>query len=74
MTKRLLTGCLVFVLLAALPGVMRAQAGESGPPKLVLNETVFDFGKVKEGDRISHEFTVKNSGDGPLEIKKVSPG
>jgi hypothetical protein len=41
---------------------------------LVLKEREFDFGKVKEGSRITHEFTVQNKGTVPLEIKKVSPG
>ena len=32
----------------------------------------WDFGKVKEGDTLSHTFTIKNTGDEPLYIFKVT--
>jgi hypothetical protein len=38
----------------------------------VLNETVFDFGKVKEGDTLSHVFKITNNGKEPLFIFKSS--
>jgi hypothetical protein len=42
-------------------------------PHLILQEQEFDFGKVREGSRITHIFTVLNQGDGTLEIRKISP-
>jgi hypothetical protein len=33
----------------------------------------YDFGKVKIGDKISHTFIFKNTGDQPLVITKVTP-
>lgn len=50
-----------------------AQEAEKGP-RLVLEKQEFDFGEVKEGTEISHEFKVLNRGDSALVIKRVSPG
>jgi hypothetical protein len=49
----------------ALCFVAFASARASAPNATVAQET-FDFGSVKQGARIDHAFTVKNSGDGPL--------
>ena len=40
--------------------------------KIHFNETTHDFGKVKEGDTLSHVFTVTNTGKDPLFIFKIS--
>lgn len=42
-------------------------------PSMVISETRFDFGEVDEGSVISHDFTVKNTGNTELQINKVSP-
>lgn len=39
--------------------------------KIEFKETTYDFGKVKEGDTVSHVFKVRNSGKEPLLIYKV---
>jgi len=36
-----------------------------------FSETKFDFGKVKEGDTVMHEFKITNTGDEPLMIYKA---
>ena len=36
----------------------------------VLNETTYDFGNVKEGDTLFHEFKITNKGKEPLFIYK----
>lgn len=43
-------------------------------PRMVIEENLFDAKQVKEGDVIRHTFTVRNTGDQPLEIKRVQPG
>ena len=42
-------------------------------PGAVFNwtETVYDFGKIKQGAPVTHEFTFTNSGDIPLVITTV---
>ena len=43
-------------------------------PKMVVKEKLFDAQQVREGEIIVHHFKVLNTGDSPLEIKKVKPG
>ncbi|MBW1805259.1 MAG: hypothetical protein JRJ06_02615 [Deltaproteobacteria bacterium] len=49
-------------------------AQETSGPRMVLEETLFDAKEVKEKTIIVHDFKVLNTGDMPLEIKKVKPG
>lgn len=39
--------------------------------KIEFAEPVFEFGQVKEGAKVSHTFTLKNTGDAPLIIADV---
>ena len=43
-------------------------------PTVELSETVFDFGRVSEGNDYVHAFKVRNTGTGVLEIRKIIPG
>lgn len=43
-------------------------------PKMLIEEPVFDFHEVDEGELVRHDFVVKNLGNQPLEIRKVAPG
>lgn len=40
-------------------------------PEMTFDETSFDFGTIKEGDVVSHEFSFTNTGDAPLKITKA---
>jgi len=66
------TGCLLIFILLIISWPVFSQDTQQ-VPNLSLKEGEFDFGKVKEGSRISHDFTVLNQGEAVLEIKKVSP-
>jgi hypothetical protein len=44
----------------------------AGSPKIKFKEIVWNFGKVKQGEVISHEFFFSNEGDDPLIIRKVA--
>jgi hypothetical protein len=44
---------------------------QSRAPRAVFKETKHDFGKVKQGDVVSHEFIFKNEGGAPLVVEKV---
>jgi len=48
---------------AGLPAAKRAKA--------VFEETTHDFGKVKQGEVLAHEFVFKNEGDEDLVIERV---
>jgi hypothetical protein len=61
------------------PGKPSPEAAQNAsttnpPPALQMGETSFDFGDVDEGETIRHDFKVKNTGAGELQITRVSPG
>jgi len=43
----------------------------SGPPRLVLAESVFDFGKVEQGSHVNHLFRFTNQGGQNLRIESI---
>lgn len=49
------------------------SADAKSAPKLVVDNPKFEFGKVKEGEEISHVFKIKNEGTAELTIINVSP-
>jgi len=50
-----------------------ADQEEGSLPRVVVRETIKDFGVVNRGDRITHEFQIDNAGSGELEITEVKP-
>src|SRR5262245_7482663 len=70
---------ILLLLMIALPCAALAQTGAqdgktaSPAPKLVVEEVEYLFGKVKEGDEVSHTFKIKNEGAAELIIHNVSP-
>jgi len=58
--------CLRGILAAAFAIVPAAAALAS--PKAVVPEPAFDFGRVRQGQKIVHEFRIRNAGDAPLEF------
>jgi len=73
MKNSLATGCLLVFILLLISWPAFSQDTQQ-VPSLSLKERKFDFGKVKEGRRITHAFTVQNKGTATLEIRKVSSG
>ncbi|MEY4701993.1 MAG: hypothetical protein RL326_2180 [Pseudomonadota bacterium] len=61
---------IVAVVLVGLPSVSRAQQRS---PRLVVSEPSYNFGSVPQGQRIVHEYELRNAGDGDLTIQRVSP-
>ncbi len=60
-----LTGLVLLLFLGS-------SALRAGEPRIKFKELARDFGKVKQGDILSHEFVFANEGDSTLVIKKVS--
>jgi hypothetical protein len=66
--------CLVgLVVLVSLSG-FAADTGQEGKPSLSLSSTEHDFGQVREGKILSHDFKVRNTGKAELQIIEVRPG
>ena len=54
------------------PPSVQAQGAPKAPQAEVL-ETEFDFGEGFEDRELTHTFTIKNTGNSPLQILKVDP-
>ena len=39
-----------------------------------MNENHFDFGKIKNGEKVQHVYEITNTGKNPLVISEVKPG
>ncbi len=58
--------------LAAAAVLLASVVLAQGPkPRAVFKATSHDFGKVKQGDVVSHEFVFRNEGGAPLVIEKI---
>lgn len=51
-----------------------SPAGAAGGPNLVVPKPHFEFAPVLDGEEVTHDFVVKNTGDAPLVINKVQTG
>ena len=41
---------------------------------LILSQSHYDFGKVKKGEKVDHDYEITNNGNNPLIISHVKPG
>jgi hypothetical protein len=62
-----------FVAAVGVAAVLLASGAlaQAQKPRAVFKETTHDFGKVKQGDVVSHEFVFKNEGGAPLIVDRV---
>jgi len=54
--------------------LVHSEAPASAAPKIEVQERVFDFKEMIEGQTIEHVYKVQNKGDQPLEIQRAKPG
>ncbi len=57
------------ILALAAPGFGQEAKG----PRIVMNETHFDAGKIVQGAQVSHVFEIGNAGTATLVIERVQP-
>lgn len=62
-----------FAAAAGVAAILLASGAlaQSNKPRAVFKETSHDFGKVQQGDVVSHEFVFKNEGGAPLVVDRV---
>jgi len=46
----------------------------AGTPAAVVTEFKYEFKPVVDGSEITHDYRIKNTGDGPLAIERVRTG
>jgi hypothetical protein len=49
------------------------EKSEFSKGKIKFEQTSHDFGKIKEGEKVTHTFNFKNVGNGPLKLSRVKP-
>jgi hypothetical protein len=69
LTTSLVLQSLVVVLTMVCGSLASAQSG----PKLVIPQNEFDFGSVSQGQKVEHDFVVRNDGDEDLVIQRIAP-
>lgn len=69
MRKRYIYPALVFMLVTATAAL---AAGEETAPKAVVEEPNHIFAQVVDGEVVTHDFVIRNQGDAPLLIGRVS--
>ena len=77
MVNRTKRGLVVIFFLAAIICLTMTDlraAETSITPVMIIPETVFDFGEVREGVALEHTFKIRNKGSKVLTIKRVKPG
>ena len=70
----------LFLIAMACASVARAQrtpaasSGTPAAPKVVVSQTVYDFGDIFKGEGIGYIFLIKNEGEADLVIEEFTPG
>ena len=54
--------------------LQQEQASSAENPRISFDAITYDAGELWEGDVVSHDFIVKNTGTSELAIKSVKPG
>jgi hypothetical protein len=72
MNKRSAAGVSAVGLVLFLALVLPSPAAGSGTPRIKFKEASWDFGKIKQGEIVSHEFVFTNEGDDTLKIEQVA--
>ncbi|WP_443939702.1 DUF1573 domain-containing protein [Pedobacter sp. MW01-1-1] len=57
---------------AVKSGVESPQYAPVDAPVITFEREIFDFGKIKQGDVVTHEFKFKNTGKNPLIIAEAT--
>jgi hypothetical protein len=55
-------------------GAEATEAARAKLPNIVIPQASFAFEPVVDGTEVTHDFPIKNTGDGELSIKRVKTG
>lgn len=71
MLKQILCHCLVLIVWV---GLAQAAGEKEAVPVIEVEQPVYEFPQVTQGEVVKHDFRVFNRGNAPLQIKSVKPG
>ncbi len=69
--KQILCHCLVLIVWV---GLAQAAGEKEAVPVIEVEQPVYEFPQVTQGEVVKHDFRVFNRGNAPLQIKSVKPG
>jgi len=64
---------IILMILFIMHMFMGGEAIGSPVPELVVDSTLYNYGEVIRGKKISHAFILKNNGNADLIIEEASP-
>jgi hypothetical protein len=70
-SRRLIVAAGLAAAVVFANGLCAAKTDAAAEARAVFGETAFDFGKVKQGDVLTHEFVFRNSGSEALVVQRV---
>jgi len=70
MKKKIIFNIIMGSLLFTILGLL--VLAQSGRPKVVFKEKEWNFGQIKQGEVVTHEFIFRNEGTAPLKISRVT--
>ena len=65
--------CFIALMVVGAPLAAQDDSASTGPQIFVPADR-FEFESVVDGSYVTHEFTVRNTGDAPLIIERVRTG
>ena len=60
-----------FVIALSVYLYASSSAFSTEVPRAVISESVHDFGTVKQGEKVVHDFTIRNEGEAPLTVTDI---
>lgn len=73
MQRHIKTAILALFAAVLVAATVPSQATAQGKPKAVVVEAIKDVGQVPKGEKIVHDFLIRNDGDAVLEILNIQP-
>lgn len=71
MNKLLFTALALLLSISGMAQQAGAESASQNGPKITFQETEYNFGDIKQGEKVEHVFTFKNSGTEPLILSNV---
>lgn len=65
-------GLLVALVCAGCAGNQAKTEAQNGTPQISFDVSEHNFGTIAQGEKVSHTFSFRNIGDGPLQITDVT--
>ncbi len=73
MIRRTRTAILAAAALLAAGAAFAQEPAAAPQPKIVVPQPIHDFGTMPRGEKLQHDFEIRNQGAAPLELREVRP-